>query len=73
MASNNTSIDSIISSINIECNIDTNGTIEAKINSPIRNNRCTIPDKKVYDKNAHDEVYDKKNTYETNQQQNKRN
>jgi hypothetical protein len=65
MASNNTTIDSIISSINIECNIDTNGTIEAKINSPIRNNRCTIPDKNVYDKNAHDEAYDKKNTYET--------
>jgi hypothetical protein len=68
VASNNTSIDSIISSINIECNIDTNGTIEAKINSPIRNNRCTIPDKNVYDKNAHDEAYDKKTTYETNQQ-----
>jgi hypothetical protein len=59
MASSNTIIDSIISSINIECNIDTNGTIEAKIDSPVSNNRCTIPDKNVYDKNVHDE--DKKN------------
>jgi hypothetical protein len=71
MASSNTTIDPIISYINIECNIDTNGTIKAKIDSPVRNNRCTIPDKKVYNKNLHDELYDKKNTYEKNQQQRK--
>jgi hypothetical protein len=71
MASSNTIIDSIISSTNIECNIDTNGTIEAKIDSPVRNNRCTVPDKNVYNKNVHDEVYDKKNTYKTKQQQRK--
>jgi hypothetical protein len=67
MASSTTIIESIISSINIECNIDTNGTIEAKIDSPVSNNRCIIPDKNVYDKNVHDKVYDKKNTYETKQ------
>jgi hypothetical protein len=31
----NTTIDSIISTIDIESNIDTNGTLEAKIDSPV--------------------------------------
>jgi superfamily II DNA helicase RecQ len=44
-----TIIDSIISSIDVELNIDTNGTLEANIDSPVRENRCTIPDKNVYD------------------------
>jgi hypothetical protein len=39
-----TTIGSIISSIDIEFNIDTSGTLEAKIVSPVRTNRCTIPD-----------------------------
>jgi hypothetical protein len=33
-----------------------NGTLEATIDSPIRENRCVVPDKNVYDK---------KNTQET--------
>jgi hypothetical protein len=56
--SNKITIDSIISTINIECNIDPNGSLEATINSPIRENRCIVPDKNVYDKS----------TYETNEQ-----
>jgi hypothetical protein len=47
---NNTTIDSIISSIDVEFNIDTNGTLEANIASPTRKNRCIVPDKKVYDR-----------------------
>jgi hypothetical protein len=43
-------IDSIISSIDVEFNIDTNETLEANIDSPIRENRCIIPDKNVYDR-----------------------
>jgi hypothetical protein len=39
---NNTTIDSIISSIDVEFNIDTNGTLEASIDSPIRENRCIV-------------------------------
>jgi hypothetical protein len=35
---NNATIDSIISSIDVEFNIDTNGTLEANIDSPIREN-----------------------------------
>jgi hypothetical protein len=54
--SNNITLDSIISTIDIEFNIDTNGTLEATIDSPIRENRCVVPDKNVYDK---------KNTQET--------
>jgi hypothetical protein len=46
---NNTNIDSIISSIDIELNIDKNGTLEARIDSPTRKNRCVVPDKKAYD------------------------
>jgi hypothetical protein len=44
--SKHTIIDSIISSIDIEFNIDKNGTLEATIDSPVRENRCTIPDTK---------------------------
>jgi hypothetical protein len=44
----NTNIDSIISSIDIEFNIDKNGTLEATIDSPTRKNRCVVPDKKAY-------------------------
>jgi hypothetical protein len=44
-----TTIDSIISSIDIELNIDMNGILEATIDSPIRKNRCVVPDKKEYD------------------------
>jgi hypothetical protein len=55
--SNKATIDSIISTIDIEFNIDKKGTLEATIDSPIRKNRCIIPDTSVYDK---------KNTYETN-------
>jgi hypothetical protein len=44
-----TTIDSIISSIDIEFNIDKNGTLEASIDSPTRKNWCVVPDKKVYD------------------------
>jgi hypothetical protein len=61
--SNKTTIDSIISTINIEFNIDKNGTLEATIDSPIRKNRCIIPDTTVYDKKI---TSDKKITYETN-------
>ncbi|OEU08862.1 hypothetical protein FRACYDRAFT_249207 [Fragilariopsis cylindrus CCMP1102] len=46
---NSTSIDSIISSIDVEFKRDTNGTLEAKIDSPTRENRCTVPDKNVYE------------------------
>jgi hypothetical protein len=42
--SRSTSIDSIISSIDIDFNIDKNGTLEATIDSPAREYRCTIPD-----------------------------
>jgi hypothetical protein len=55
--SNKITIDSIISTTDIEFSIDKNGTLEATIDSPIRENRCIVPDKNVYDK---------KNTYETN-------
>jgi hypothetical protein len=55
--SNKTTIDSIISTIDVEFNIDTNGTLEATIDSPVRKNVCTVPDKIVYN--------DKKDTYET--------
>jgi hypothetical protein len=41
--SRGTSIGSIISSIDINFNIDKNGTLEATIDSPARENRCTIP------------------------------
>jgi len=37
--SNNITLDSIISTIDIEFNIDMNGTLEATIDSPIRENR----------------------------------
>jgi hypothetical protein len=37
----NTNIDSINSYIGIEFNIDKNGTLEATIDSPVRENRCT--------------------------------
>jgi hypothetical protein len=47
---NNTTIDSIITSIDVEFNIDTNGALEANIDSPIRKNRCIVPDKKAYDR-----------------------
>jgi hypothetical protein len=47
---NNTTFVSIISSIDVEFNIDTNGTLEANIDSPIRENRCIVPDKIVYDR-----------------------
>jgi hypothetical protein len=46
---NNTNIDSIISSTDIELNIDKNGTLEATIDSPTRKNRCVVPDKRAYD------------------------
>jgi hypothetical protein len=49
--SNNITLDSIISTIDIEFNIDTNGTLEATIDSPIRENRCVVPDKIIYEKN----------------------
>jgi hypothetical protein len=52
-------IDSIISSIDIEFNIDTNGTLEAKIDSPVRKNCCTIPDTRF---NNHDETVFKANS-----------
>jgi hypothetical protein len=55
--SNKTTIDSIISTIDVEFNIDTNGTLEATIDSPVRKNVCIVPDNIVYD--------DKKDTYET--------
>jgi hypothetical protein len=42
--SRSTSIDSIISSIDINFNIDKNGTLEATIDSPARENRCNILD-----------------------------
>jgi hypothetical protein len=42
--SKHTTINSIISSIDIEFNIDTNGTLEAKIVSPVQKNHCTTPD-----------------------------
>jgi hypothetical protein len=45
----NTNIDSIILSIDIEFNIDKNGTLEATIDSPTRKNRSVVPDKKAYD------------------------
>jgi len=48
--SNKITIDSIVSTIDIEFNIDTNGTLEATINSPIRENRCVVPDTNVYNK-----------------------
>jgi hypothetical protein len=42
-SSKSTTIDSIISSIDIEFNIiDKNGTLEATIGSPVRENRCTV-------------------------------
>jgi len=44
-SSNNSTIDSIISSINIEFTTGKKGAQEVNINSPIRENRCTIPDK----------------------------
>jgi hypothetical protein len=47
---NNTTIDSIISSIDVEFNIDKNGTLEASIDSPIQENRCIVSDKKAYNK-----------------------
>jgi hypothetical protein len=37
-------IDSIITSIDIDLEIIKNGSTEAKIDSPVRENRCTIPD-----------------------------
>jgi hypothetical protein len=42
--SRSASIGSIISYIDIDFNIDENGTLEATIDSPARENRCTIPD-----------------------------
>jgi hypothetical protein len=42
--SRSTIIDSIISTIDIEFNIDKNGTLEATIDSPARENRCIVPD-----------------------------
>jgi hypothetical protein len=59
--SNTTAIDSIISTINTEFNIDINGTLEAKIDSAVRENRCIVPDKNVYN--------NKKNTYGTHKQE----
>jgi hypothetical protein len=55
--SNKTTIGSIISTIDVEFNIDRNGTLEATIDSPVRKNVCTVPDNIVYD--------DKKDTYKT--------
>jgi hypothetical protein len=42
-----TIIDSIISSINIELKIVKNGAPEAKIESPVRKSRCTIPNSSI--------------------------
>jgi hypothetical protein len=42
--SSNTSIDSIIASINVDINKFLTGAPEAKIDSPVRENRCTIAD-----------------------------
>jgi hypothetical protein len=47
-----TTIDSIISSIDIELNIDMNGTLEATIDSPTRKNRCVVPDRNEYNTKA---------------------
>ena len=38
------STDSIISTIDVELSIDSNGTLEAKIDSPTRQTRCIVPD-----------------------------
>ena len=43
--SKRSTIDSIISSINLDFKIATNGASEVKIDSPVRENRCTISDK----------------------------
>jgi hypothetical protein len=45
-----TFIDSIISSINIETTIVTNGAPEARIESPTRKSRCNMPDRIERDK-----------------------
>jgi hypothetical protein len=44
--SNQIAIDSIITTINVDFNKVAKGAPEAKIDSPIRKNRCTIPDEK---------------------------
>jgi hypothetical protein len=47
-----TTSDSIISSIDIEFNIDMNGTLEATIDSPTRKNGCVVHNKKEYNTKA---------------------
>jgi hypothetical protein len=42
--SKQSSVDSIISTINVDFNILRKGAPEAKIDSPLRENRCTVPD-----------------------------
>ena len=44
----NTTMDTIISSIDVDFNIDKNGLLKARIDSPKRNNRCNIPDTQEY-------------------------